>query len=88
MELQLQQQVQEPGRVLAPGASLRLGAALLPARLRGQRPKSESVMAVPPVYMDRSSAGDHEVFEDTDGELQDLVRLENQWASSCGRGSS
>ena len=45
-------------------------------------------MAVPPVYTDRSSAGDHEVLEDTDGELQDLVRLENQWASSCGRGSS
>ena len=43
MELQLQQQVQEPGGVLAPGASLRLGAALLPACLRGQRPESESL---------------------------------------------
>ena len=33
-------------------------------------------MAVPPIYMDRSTAGDHEVFEDTDRELQDVVRLE------------
>ena len=39
-------------------------------------------MAVPPPYVDRSAAGDHEVFEDTDQELQDLVRLEVQWASS------
>ena len=37
-------------------------------------------MAVSPIYMDRSNAGDHEVFEDTDQELQDLVRLEVQWA--------
>ena len=34
------------------------------------------------IYMDRSTAGDYEVFEDTDRELQDLVRLEVQWASS------
>ena len=33
-------------------------------------------MAVPPVYMERSTAGDHEVFEDTDRELQDVVRME------------
>ena len=46
------------------------------------------VMAVPPVYMDRSTAGDHEVFEDTDRELQNLVRLEMQWASSFGSASS
>ena len=39
-------------------------------------------MAVPPPYVDRSAAGDHEVFEDTDQELQDLVRLEVQWAPS------
>ena len=38
-------------------------------------------MAVPPIYMDRSTAGDHEVFEDTDQELQDVVRLEVIWAS-------
>ena len=38
-------------------------------------------MAVPPIYMDRSTAGDHEVFEDTDRELQDVVRLEVIWAS-------
>ena len=35
-------------------------------------------MAVSPVYVDRSTAGDHEAFEDTDQELQDLVRLEMQ----------
>ena len=39
-------------------------------------------MAVPPPYVDRSAAGDHEVFEDTDQELQDLVRLEVHWAPS------
>ena len=39
-------------------------------------------MAVPPIYVDRRAAGDHEVFEDTDQELQDLVRLEVQRASS------
>ena len=44
-------------------------------------------MAVPPIYMDRSTAGDHEVFEDTDRELQDVVRLEVQWASSFGSGN-
>ena len=37
-------------------------------------------MAVPPIYVDRSTAGDHEVFDDTDWELQDLFRLEVQWA--------
>ena len=45
-------------------------------------------MAVPPVYMDRSSAGDLEVFEDTEWELQDLFRLEVQQASSFGSTSS
>ena len=37
-------------------------------------------MAVPPIYVDRSTV----FFEDTDRELQDLVRLEVQWASSLG----
>ena len=41
-------------------------------------------MALPPIYMDKSTAGDDEDFEDTDRELQDLVRLEVQWASSFG----
>ena len=41
-------------------------------------------MAVSPIYVDRSTAGDHEVFEDTDGHRQDLVRLEVPWASSFG----
>ena len=45
-------------------------------------------MAVSPIYVDRSTAGDHEVFEDTDRELQDLVKLEVQWASSFGSASS
>ena len=39
-------------------------------------------MALPPICMDKSTAGDDEDFEDTDRELQDLVRLEVQWASS------
>ena len=43
---------------------------------------------MPPIYVDRSTAGDHEVFEDTDWESQDLVRLEVQWASSFGNASS
>ena len=45
-------------------------------------------MTVPPIYVDKSFAGDHEVFEDTDQELRDLVRLEEQWASSFGSASS
>ena len=43
-------------------------------------------MTMTPIYMDRSTAGDHEVFEDTDRELQDLVRLEMQRVSSFGSG--
>ena len=58
------------------------------ACLRGQQPESESVTALPPIYVGRSIAGDHEVFEDPDQELQDLVRLELQWASSIGSASS
>lgn len=38
-------------------------------------------MAVSPIYMERSPAGGHEAFEDTDRELQNVVRLELQWAS-------
>ena len=38
-------------------------------------------MSVPLIYVGRSIAADHEVFEDTDRELQDLVNLEVQWAS-------
>ena len=45
-------------------------------------------MAVSPIYVDIRIAGDHEVFEDTDQGLQDLVRLEGQWASSFGNASS
>ena len=61
--------------------SLRLEVTGLAACPRGQGSESESsVMAVPPVYIDRSADGDHEVFEDTDWESQDLLRLEIQWA--------
>ena len=35
-------------------------------------------MAMPPNYVNRSAVCVLEVFEDTDGELQDLVRLEMQ----------
>ena len=45
-------------------------------------------MAVPLIYVDRGTAGDHEVFEGTDQGLQDLVRLDVQWASSFGNASS
>ena len=45
-------------------------------------------MAMPPIYVDKSTAGDHEIFGDTDQEFQDLVRLEVQWASSFGSVSS
>ena len=38
--------------------------------------------------MDRHTAGDHEVFEDTDQEFQDVVILGLQWASSFGSASS
>ena len=41
-------------------------------------------MVVPPFYVDKSISDNHEVFEDTDGEFQDLVSLEVQWASSFG----
>ena len=46
------------------------------------------VPAVPLICVDRSLADDHEVFEDTDQELQDLVRLKIQGPSSFGSASS
>ena len=67
---------------------LRLEVTSLAACLRGQGPESESATVVPPVYMDRSTAGGHEVSEDTDWELQDLLTLEVQWASPFGSASS
>ena len=45
-------------------------------------------MAVPLIYVERSIAGDHEVFENTGPELQDVVRLGLQWAASSGSASS
>lgn len=40
---------------------------------------------MPPIYVDRSTAGGaHEVFENTNWESQDLVRLELQWPSPVG----
>ena len=70
------------------GISLRLEVPLLAACLRGQQPESVSVVAVPSVYMDRSTAGDHEVFKDTRRELWNLVRLEMQCGSSFGSARS
>ena len=80
----------ERGGSLAPEMFLRLEVTLLAVWLRGQPAKWKWVfiMAVPPIYVDRSTAGDHEVSEDTDWESQDLVRLEVQWASSFGNASS
>ena len=67
---------------------LRLEVTSLAACLRGQGPESESATVVPPVYMDRSTAGGHEVSEDTDWELQDLLTMEVKWASHFGSASS
>ena len=39
-------------------------------------------MAVPPIYVDRSTASEQEVSEDTDQRLEDLFRLEVQGAST------
>ena len=44
-------------------------------------------MTVPLIYVDKSTAGDYEVFEDISWELQDLFRLEVQWASFFGSAS-
>ena len=33
-------------------------------------------MAVPPIYVDRSTASEQEVFEDIDQNLEDLFRLD------------
>ena len=84
----LQEHVWERGRALVPGMSLRLEAILLASCLRVQGPKSKSLSWLCLWYMDSSIAGDHEVFEDTDRVLQDLVRLEVGWASFFGRASS
>ena len=45
------------------------------------------VIAVLPNYMDGSTAGDHEIFEHPDQEMQYLVRLEVEWASFFGSSS-
>ena len=45
-------------------------------------------MAVPLICVDRNIAGDREVCEDTDWELQDLVRLEVEGSSSFDSASS
>ena len=39
-------------------------------------------------YMDGGIVGDHEAFEDTNRELQGVIRLELQWAFSFGSASS
>ena len=56
---------------------------------RGPEPqKWVLVVAVPLNYMAGGIAGDHEAFEDTDRKLQDVVRLELQWAFFFGSASS
>ena len=44
-------------------------------------------MAVPPVYVDRSTASEQEVSEDIDQKLEDLFRWEVQGASTFGSAS-
>ena len=44
-------------------------------------------MAVSPIDVDRSTAGDRESFEDIDRELQDVVRSGSQWAPFGGASS-
>ena len=76
-----QEHVWEQGGAAAPETSRSRGHSL---GCRPQEPatwKWVSVMAVSPIYMERSPAGGHEAFEDTDRELQNVVRLELQWAS-------
>ena len=46
------------------------------------------VIAAPQIDMDKSTADDHEVFDDTDRELQDLAILKVQWASYAGSAGS
>ena len=72
-------------RTPAPGTSLRLEVTLLAAGLRGQRPESESLSRLCFLSMWIEALL---VFEDTEWESQDLVRLEVQWASSSGSASS
>ena len=84
----LQEHVWERGGALAPAMSLRLEVTLFAACLRGKRSGRVFVTTVSPIYVDRSTAADHEVFQDTDRELQDLVRLEVKRASSFGSTSS
>ena len=35
-------------------------------------------MVLPAIHVDRSTGGEHNIFENTDWELQDMVRLEVQ----------
>lgn len=50
---------------LAPGTSPRLEVALLAACFRGQQPESEFLLQLCPVYLERGTAGNHEVSEVT-----------------------
>lgn len=79
----LQEHVWEPGGTLASRnvSQARGVPSWLSDSGASQRSESEFLSCVPPVYMERSTAGDHEVFEDTDRELQDVVRMEVIWAS-------
>ena len=61
----------ERGGTLAPGMSLRL-VVWLPAS-GASNLKVSLCHGCVSIYMDRSIAGDHEVFENTDWALKDLV---------------
>ena len=75
----LQEHIWERGRDLAPETSLSLEVTLLAAWLRGQRPESESLLWLYLRFMWREVLlNDHELFEDTDEELQYVVRLQLQ----------
>ena len=56
----------EQGGTLASGMSLKLEVSLACLPKGPATWKWVFVMAVPPIYMDRSTAGDREVFEDAD----------------------
>ena len=44
-------------------------------------------MAVPPIYVDRSTASEQEVSDDIDQNLEDLFRLDMKGASTFGSAS-
>ena len=79
----------ERGGALAPGTSLRLDVTLLAACPRGQRPEREALSQPCLLSMWREALLETvRPSEDIGWELQGLVRLEVQQASSFGSASS